>query len=745
MSILKKFAVLSPGNYPPSASCHFIPNIRSRHFSSALTGVTDDSPLSLDFETRGDTSDEFNSYVVGVALSNGITNVYIDFKSNPDSYAELMEFLYEKQIPLIAHNVFFDASWPLRDFDAWLNWKSCTFATYRLSATEDWIGQQHGLKAAQLDLLGWTETNEVELDRWLVNAGLSKGVSKEPKDGYVFIASKLPGDGRWIAPDKGEMYQAPAEILGHYAMLDAESTWLLYKRVLQPAVRRFTGLHNYLLLYIPYIKTLIEQKLRGMTVDVEFLREFKTTVDQKIVEKTTEIINHPSLAPHLESRRQSELTEFVASRPDPYKKNKLGVEPPRLTKAGTPSKTWDKWYAKSQRAPEVNLNYAKWEIKYNELLASPLLNFGSAQQLRWLLYDKVGFVPEIFTESGECSTDEDALLGMGEIGKLLLDRRELITLSNNFVDKTLRQTWSNNTLHPSFIVPRTSTGRLGGKNPNIQQFPTKGFGVNFLKAFPARPGFKIITCDVVSLENYVLAELSRDEALWKLYGPAARPGQDAYLSNAAYLPIIGPRIRATGYDPDIATPEETAKAKKDCKAERAIGKVFTLSANYGAGPNKIQATLRAQGAIVELDDVRSMHRGFWTLYRGIKSYEQELKRVWKMTGGWVLNGIGRPIGVDTRKEKDLVNAVVQSTGHDCLVKKILITKELLDSADIEYYPFIADLHDCEMWEVRADQIDVAARIIEVDAYARLNEWLGGQIKLRGEAKICNSWYADKME
>lgn len=725
-------------------------------------GPVRQEPLMLDFETKGDWGEPSGvpreagnacwtggSHPVGCALADSRGSFYIPL---PDAatYRRLCMLLKEEQTPLIAFNVFFDAGWFVRDHGAWHNWVACAYATYKLLATEGWVGQEWGLKAAQTQLLGWPESNEHKLGQWLVDNGYTKSKSTAEKPGYYLRAV----DGKWYTPDKSQMWRAPHDILGWYSALDAEALWQLWTYVLQPALQHWRsvapGVREYWDRYPAYIHTLIRQRVRGILIDKEGLDAYGRELDVDTAARARAFRDGPLVLPQI--RRFGELVAAseCGQEPPKYKAAPvLGSEPARTTKSGAPSKSWERWEAKRQRlasqAPELTARWQAWATKRERLLAEAhsgqLWKITSGDHRRWLLYDALGYQATGQTESGLPSVDGAALQACGEVGAALSEFDGQVKV-RQFVTQVLSLLHGDSlgkgpqTLHPGFRVPATLTGRLGGKNPNIQQMPKDK---RFLSAFRARSGYKLVTCDVVSLENFVLAELSRDPALWRLYGPDARPGQDAYLFNASQLPIIGPRIRATGYDPDTATPEDTARAKKLCKAERSIGKVLTLSANYGAGPRKIHQTLELQGVKVTLEDVQEMHTGFWRLYAGIKDWERELNRQWERNGGWVLNGIGRPIGVDEGYRKDLVNRVVQSTGHDCLVMLLAFTEELLRERKLDAHPLIADLHDASFMEVRADRAEEALRIMSVDAYDKLNEWLGGEIPLRGSGAIGDNW------
>lgn len=733
----------------PSSS----PRLHSKLSSSILNGILSalgpGEFLSLDFETKGDVGTELDTYTVGVALASKNRMDYIDFRSDPGAYRLIMHTLHEKQIPLIAHNLYFDSAWPLRDFGLWLNWKICTFAMLKHIANEGFFGQKWGLKDAMENLLGWTETNEELLDKWLIDNGYHANVAKTQKQNNYYYPNWIVGgkpEPRYVSPNKGEMYRAPLEILGHYACLDAWATHSLFYNVIKPAASNFHSFVDFMLdVYPDYFRILVTQKLRGMQLDADQLQVAADQLDREIIEGTEAIFTHSLTGSYLQERRAKELEGHLGKRPPQWKKRKgPATEPNKFTKAGTVSANWKRWDEYRHLPDEETFHYGIWLRELEALKTAPLMKIMSGDERRWLFYEAMKFPVTVWTDNEENpqpATDEDAMLGMGEVGKLFISVQDKVKV-RQFIEQLREHKWTNNTLHPSFSVPGTLTGRLSGREPNIQQMPKS---VEFLKIFTARPGYKLITCDVTSLENYVLAELSQDEALLGLYGPEARPGQDAYLYIASQLPVIGDKIRATGYNPHTATPEDTAKAKKLCKSERDIGKTLVLSGNYGAGPDKMYATLRLQGVEITLEQVKELHRGFWELRQGTKDYQAELLRQWNKNKGWTIDGLGHPVCVDQKYKKDIVNRVVQRTGHTLFVKLLVVCDELFRDNNIDAHPFIADLHDCMIYEVRNDHVPQAVQIMEVDSYKILNSWLGSSAPLKGDSKVCNTWGDDKSD
>lgn len=288
-------------------------------------------------------------------------------------------------------------------------------------------------------------------------------------------------------------------------------------------------------------------------------------------------------------------------------------------------------------------------------------------------------------------------------------------------------------IHPRFRQFGTITGRLAGASGySVHQQP-KSEG--YFRAWRARPGYKWISLDFKSVEDVMLTEMSRDPSLMKLYGPGAHPAQDAYLFTAAGLPIIGPKLRAEGYDPNNPTAETVAHVKKVCKKERAIGKKLKLSANYGAGPNKIRAELALDGVVLSLAEAVKLHSGYWELYKGVKELERDLVMEWERNGGYVLNGIGRPVGCHADMLKDLISRTIQSTAHDVQMLHIYLTREILGQEGVEFEWVVVDWHDQLIIEVRAEEAERTAEIMMTKVLGELNRRLQGLIPILGDAQI----------
>lgn len=727
--------------------------MRDHVVRTLLSQIPAGSTVAVDIETQGTQAADVSTRIVGVGVSWSGGTYYFDLETNSaEANQALADFLVRSDIALVGHNVFFDGTFLQRDLGQWLNWQWDTFGLFRQLASEGWIGQKYGLKDAQITLLGWDTRGDEELSEYLVK----QGYVKNPE---VYNGEKWTAESRYekylegkVRPDKGEMWRAPADILGYYCGLDAYSTLQLFQTVFIPVIESWP--ENWQVVFCDYhdkfldeVRMLAAQQLRGIDIDTSLLDLFGHKLVEFIDMSRDDFGNHPRISAAVAAYNLQYLAKIKAREPVKYKKLPiLGPEPAKLTKAGKPSSSWEKWDIKRQKIEalgpgELSKGWQNWNAEYAQEEAvvrdTPVghFNISSGPQRRWLFYDFLGNEVKVKTKSDLPATDKKALPGFGEPGKLLSRIDKSVKLTG-FI-KSLRGKIIDSTMHPQFTVPGTFTGRLGGSGGfNLQNIPKS---YTFASAFKARPGHVWVDLDFASLEQVVMAELTRCPTLMKLYGPGAVEN-DVYLFNGAFLPVVGNAIRKAGYDPDNPTPVGIANAKKLAKKERGIAKTITLASSYGAGANKIRMTLALEGIHISYKEAEAMVKGYWQLYSKVKEYEAYLEDEWEYRGGWVFNGVGRPVCCFVDKKKDLVNRVVQSTGHDILMFFISQLRRQIEQTGIEAWPVFLDTHDATTWECKEADGERLKAIFE-KSLQLTNDFLMGEnglIPLKGEATIVHN-------
>lgn len=457
---------------------------------------------ALDVETCGNQAHNPNHYVVGVGLSQvkedgSSVAVYFPITSQTQ-FKELSSWLQALEIPLIAHNLTFDAAWFIRD-GFQLNWKGCTYAYYRMLANEGWAGQTWGLKSSMIELLSWPESNEESLDLWLINNGFVKSISKVEKDGYYWIEEKQ----RWLSPKKSDMWRAPQAILGKYCCLDAFGTIELYNRVLCEVLEsnEFSELYEeYSKWQLTLILKTIEQQLNGIEIRVPMVEAWIEELKRLIEITNHEILTHPQVVPSVTKYNQAKVQELLDSPPKQFKKD------------GTQSKLYDNWLLKVEEAKQKQY-----------------FNLNSSAQKQWLFYEELKFPQLRETDSGQAAVDSKALLGFGEVGALF-SKHNGLTKELGYVEKCLELTKDTGVLHPQLRVPGTLTGRCSGSGGlNIQQLPKSK---EYLEAWVAREGKVWVDFDfclhpkteLLTKRGWVkVLELNKEDEVWQV-NPDTRIG-----------------------------------------------------------------------------------------------------------------------------------------------------------------------------------------------------------------------------
>lgn len=188
-----------------------------------------------------------------------------------------------------------------------------------------------------------------------------------------------------------------------------------------------------------------------------------------------------------------------------------------------------------QLSEELGKEISYLEAEIHRLAGHPF-NVNSRDQLEVVLYDELKLSPGRKTQTGKRSTAASALeelQGQHEIIERILAYRELTKLKNTYLDplpKLLHP--KTGRLHTRFNQTGTATGRLSSVDPNLQNIPIRTeIGRRIRKAFRAAPGMKLVVADYSQIELRVLAHLSGDENLIKVF----REGKDIHTQTAAWM------------------------------------------------------------------------------------------------------------------------------------------------------------------------------------------------------------------
>ncbi|MDT7919558.1 MAG: DNA polymerase I [Meiothermus sp.] len=188
-----------------------------------------------------------------------------------------------------------------------------------------------------------------------------------------------------------------------------------------------------------------------------------------------------------------------------------------------------------QLSEELGKEISYLEAEIHRLAGHPF-NVNSRDQLEVVLYDELKLSPGRKTQTGRRSTAASALeelQGQHQIIERILAYRELTKLKNTYLDPLPRLLHpKTGRLHTRFNQTGTATGRLSSVDPNLQNIPIRTeIGRRIRKAFRAAPGMKLVVADYSQIELRVLAHLSGDENLIKVF----REGKDIHTQTAAWM------------------------------------------------------------------------------------------------------------------------------------------------------------------------------------------------------------------
>jgi len=345
-----------------------------------------------------------------------------------------------------------------------------------------------------------------------------------------------------------------------------------------------------------------------------------------------------------------------------------------------------------QLSEELGKEISYLEAEIHRLAGRPF-NVNSRDQLEVILYDELKLSPGRKTQTGRRSTAASALeelQGQHEIIERILAYRELTKLKNTYLDPLPRLLHpKTGRLHTRFNQTGTATGRLSSVDPNLQNIPIRTeIGRRIRKAFRAAPGMKLVVADYSQIELRVLAHLSGDENLIKVF----REGKDIHTQTAAWM---------FGLDLDQVASEQ-----------RRAAKTINFGVLYGMSAHRLSNELSIPYAEAE----RFIERYFASYPRVRAWIEQVLADARQK--GYVETMFGRRrfvADLDARirsvreaAERMAFNMPVQGTAADLM--KLAMVKLQPELEGLEAH-LVLQVHDELLVEAPAHKAERVARVM----------------------------------
>ncbi len=341
------------------------------------------------------------------------------------------------------------------------------------------------------------------------------------------------------------------------------------------------------------------------------------------------------------------------------------------------------------------------------------LNLKSVKQLiDFLYYNKYGLrLPIIkYTEDKKTkkptknpATSEDVLLELkdkDETGfiETLLKYREITKLYSTYI-VGIRDTLNpDNTLHGSFLIHGTVTGRLSSRNPNLQNMPRDTTAKDIKYMFVCPKGKVMMQLDYSQAELRVVAGWSQDKQMLEWF----RVGHDIHLATACKKYKISYedayKIYSNEDDPDF----------KIWKVRRKQAKTIGFGVLYQQGPNHLKESLSTPDHKATKEEAIEFLDEWFDTFPRIRKFVKKQQK-FAEEHGYIVSPFGRkrrlPEARNKREQgkyakalRDAVNAPIQGTASDfALFSSILIREQIMQGklpASIEQ---IGTIHDSLMF------------------------------------------------
>jgi len=208
------------------------------------------------------------------------------------------------------------------------------------------------------------------------------------------------------------------------------------------------------------------------------------------------------------------------------------------------------------------------------------------------------------------------------------------------------------------------------------------------------PGGRLLDPDLSALEYRLIAHVSQDETLCGMFrrkGYSTTKDKDDIHVAAAMMVY------------ELAVTEAIAR--------RGEGKTINYMGVYGGGYEKF---LETSGLPDSLES-RTIFNKIKSLYSGVEKWKQDAIRRLHLTGR-VVNVFGRVRQFDgeitPEIEREAINWVIQSAGHDILIIFVLELVRRFAGAGLLSILMVAELHDEPVFDVSAEEYAQGAKIVE---------------------------------
>jgi DNA polymerase I len=331
------------------------------------------------------------------------------------------------------------------------------------------------------------------------------------------------------------------------------------------------------------------------------------------------------------------------------------------------------------------------ERQVHELAGGPFL-VNSVQQLREVLYNKLGLTPGKKTKTGY-STDNQTLEKLRDehpIIPVILRYREVEKLRSTYTDALLAEVGPDGRIHATFNQTVARTGRLSSDAPNLHNIPIRSEeGRQLRRVFVPAEGMRLLVADYNQIELRVIAHLAEDPGLIEAFST----GADIHQTTAA---------RIFGVDPADVTIAMRSKAKMV-----SYGLAYGME-SYGL----------AQRLGIEVEEAAEILKAYFDGFPRVRAYMDQVVAEARDKGYTeTLFGRRRLIPelasqryqVRTAGERQAMNAGIQGLAAD-IFKAALVRLDARLAEEGLRSRLILQVHDEVLLEVPPDEEEAATKV-----------------------------------
>jgi DNA polymerase-1 len=329
----------------------------------------------------------------------------------------------------------------------------------------------------------------------------------------------------------------------------------------------------------------------------------------------------------------------------------------------------------------------------------------------------LGWIPTVFTETGQAKVDESVLQGTNIEGADRIARMFRLQKMMGMI-KDGASGWlkcvdpATSRVHGDVITNGANTGRATHSKPNMAQIDKKDLRMR--NVWVAQKGWKLVDCDAASLESRVLGH---------------------YL--AAYDGGLFADVSANG---DLHTHNQELLGLN--KRDSAKGILYALI--YGAGDMKLGKLAMSDRGITTYSEYQQKKAG--TQIRneiadsltGYTELVSDIKSVFNNRG--YLTGLDKR-SLYPRKEYSALNLLIQSAGAIIMKQATVNMYLLLNKQGYKYgrdYNLVATVHDEAVVECRADIAEDVAELMK-ESIRKAGRDFNFKCILDADARIGNTW------